>query len=424
MKRKTNLFYTDGPDSKFLTFSNYAESITGNFLSVDTKVFPSRFLCMSISNLNKSSKKKFIQFLVSYYENKLAILRDNTKYIEDNICPFAYLIEGLSKIVFKDEVTGENFIRINDMTNELEFNETPDISNLNLLTSEITEQDYNGIYTDIICSIDLDNIKKCIINLNEEENNTIESIIDDSESIYGWENINEIPGYESIMPIYDNDNNKAYFVNSNIESMQVFDLDDSIESIKLNVIIPLYEITDINPKSNNTILGYDDYVEETKSYIIYVNDDNKYRRNVPLGIWINADKDNDSFIEIDKDLTTGMSPVWSLLISSQFKPFPYSTKYEIEGYKSEKGAAFATFSQVLLRLNKVMDNFEKTNARITNLESRLEELQTFINNIGTTKSIDNLASRMNSLENDIHTEVNEFKEEVKGLIENIKWKYQ
>ena len=42
MKRKTNLFYLNGPDSKFITFSNYTEALTGNFLSTDTKLFPSR----------------------------------------------------------------------------------------------------------------------------------------------------------------------------------------------------------------------------------------------------------------------------------------------------------------------------------------------------------------------------------------------
>ena len=45
--RKTNLFYTSGVDSKFLTFSNYTESLTGNFISTDTKIFPSKFLCIS-----------------------------------------------------------------------------------------------------------------------------------------------------------------------------------------------------------------------------------------------------------------------------------------------------------------------------------------------------------------------------------------
>ena len=83
MKRKTNIFYLTGDDSKFITFSNYTESLTGNFLSTDTKLFPSRFLCLNLPNLTNDNKNKLIRFLAAYYENKLAVLRDS--YIDKNI---------------------------------------------------------------------------------------------------------------------------------------------------------------------------------------------------------------------------------------------------------------------------------------------------------------------------------------------------
>ena len=38
MKRKTNLFYLSGDESNFLTFSNYGESLTGNFLATNWKI--------------------------------------------------------------------------------------------------------------------------------------------------------------------------------------------------------------------------------------------------------------------------------------------------------------------------------------------------------------------------------------------------
>ena len=70
MKRKTNLFYNSGPDSKFLTFSNYTEALTGNFLSTNTKLFPSTFLCLNIPSLNKENKETFINnYLIKYYFN-------------------------------------------------------------------------------------------------------------------------------------------------------------------------------------------------------------------------------------------------------------------------------------------------------------------------------------------------------------------
>ena len=425
MNRKTNLFYTSGPDSKFLTFSNYAESMTGNFLSVDTKIFPSRFLCLKINDLNSKSKPAFIRFLVSYYENKLAYLRDNVVKPENSMCPFAYFIEGLSKILFTDD-NGENKIIYDSLTDKVVLNDTPDINSINIYSAEITEQDYNGIYTDIICSIDLNEVKKCSIGINEDINE-IESLNDISENIYGWDNIDIIPGYEGVKAIFDdigNDEVNSYKINTNIEKLIFQSNDQSLDSLSFNVIIPLYEITDINYNTNDTILGYDERDEENDLYIVYVNSYNRYRHNVPLGIWLYADSENDDFIEIKRDNITKTSPVWSLLISTQFKPFPYSTKYEIDATNTDKGAAFATFSQVLLRLNNVMNKFEETNNRISDLETRLHTIQTLLNNVSSVQSLDNLNKKINLLSNDIHNEVNEFKEEVKTAIENIKWKYQ
>ena len=82
--RKTNLFYTSGQDSNFLTFSNYTEAYTGNCLATDWKLYPSKFICLYMPSLldnegkiDINKKKSFIKdYLISYYENKLAILRD------------------------------------------------------------------------------------------------------------------------------------------------------------------------------------------------------------------------------------------------------------------------------------------------------------------------------------------------------------
>ena len=102
MKRKTNLFYTTGPDSKFITFSNYTESLTGNFLSTDTKIFPSRFIALYIKGLNKNTKAALIKYLADYYESKLAALRDHFDYnksdIEKSVPPLNYLLEALLRI--------------------------------------------------------------------------------------------------------------------------------------------------------------------------------------------------------------------------------------------------------------------------------------------------------------------------------------
>ena len=82
MKRKTNLFYLSGEESNFITFSNYGESLTGNFLATNWKLFPTKFLCFYIPDLDvddktyEERKSHFINYLSRYYENKLAFLRD------------------------------------------------------------------------------------------------------------------------------------------------------------------------------------------------------------------------------------------------------------------------------------------------------------------------------------------------------------
>ena len=53
MKRKTNLFYKSASqDSSFLTFYNYTESLTANLMSTDNKIYPSTFICISMTKLN------------------------------------------------------------------------------------------------------------------------------------------------------------------------------------------------------------------------------------------------------------------------------------------------------------------------------------------------------------------------------------
>lgn len=155
MKRKTNLFYTEGPDSKFLTFSNYTEVLTGSYLSVNSKLFPDNFLCLSITNLNSKTKPLFIKYLVDYYENKLAVLRDfnimNDETIEYDIYPLAYLFEAILKVVkpiYSETEDEEQSIigyelNVDEETNKLicnndNFNQQ-NISNLITYIGQITE---------------------------------------------------------------------------------------------------------------------------------------------------------------------------------------------------------------------------------------------------------------------------------------------
>ena len=116
MNRKTNIFYNaDTEDTRFITFNNYSEALTGDILATDYKLWPSRFICLYIDELDiknlslpidvednienrqqqyNENKQKLIDLLEQYYENKLAVLRDNLD-THDGLKSLNYLIDIL-----------------------------------------------------------------------------------------------------------------------------------------------------------------------------------------------------------------------------------------------------------------------------------------------------------------------------------------
>ena len=211
MKRKTNLFYTTGPDSKFITFSNYTESLTGNFLSTDTKIFPSRFIALYIKGLNKNTKGALIKYIADYYESKLAVLRDHFDYnksdIEKSVPPLNYLLEALLRIkeinTETNEVSYTHSVAANVIKDD---NETSNlISDSDVIKfkyiSDITEQDYNGTFTDTICNIDLRKFAYISsIELTDDFNDNVVQF-DKPAYLYGWDSdVPEDYAYEHTIP--------------------------------------------------------------------------------------------------------------------------------------------------------------------------------------------------------------------------------
>ena len=631
MKRKTNLFYTSGPDSKFITFSNYTESLTGNFLSTDTKIYPSKFLCLNIENLNKDSKELLIKYLVAYYENKLAFLRD--KLIEENLnveeymLPFNYLLEALAKVkivsrsydniidedIFNDfvniilllndkvsffdnkgyandDLTQNEILDIiedkknyyvNNMTDYLnniirkynndrakenlpeiniggdtykvEFkeyqqgtdddvrdilyslslvwehddivpNDTPvhvkhsiidffnskengifiksksnsvifetdeetdnlisyiidklkltptentgyyrlnynddlinstylwntkyylDIKDINDVESndlnivyvgDITEFDYNGTYTDTICNIDLFDYTYGEININKSNYNPAYSYAENTyiNKLYNWDN--DTPSdYDNVKPIadiYSEDENGAkkliYNYSSVIDKLNIntpkMSEDDEDDKqifdtvLKFNVLIPLFDVTNINYKRSELgDLVENKYIDLNHITSSSIDEDNiPYCNNVPLGMWF-----ADEPIELKRDKETGYSQSWSLLISSQFKPFPYSSKQVKEYEISKLGNSFNTFSQILNKQNEIINQFEYYNNKIIDIEDKINVILSKINN-GTIfeDTVDNLKLERHKFEKSINNQFTEFKDYVISYIKNLTW---
>ena len=424
MKRKTNLFYLSGDDNNFISFSNYSESLTGNILSTDWKLFPSKFLCLYIKLLNVDDhdlyierKERFIKYLVSYYENKLAFLRDyyinNDLNVEKNLLPLNYLLEALYRLPenYGDDIKDYSDIGTNDDNVKISF------------VGDITEQDYNGIYTDIINVITSSDYAKG--NIIVDHNTDIYNIEypDTTDYLYGWVDTNgdyNGPSGYDINPTYDYiDNGKNnYYVNSCITGISTEKHDNVEENIKFNILIPLYDLININKDSNTVKLVEDEKIlinDIEQNGIDLTDSDTGYVKNVPMGIWF-----SETPVELKRDVKTGYSPSWSLVLSSQFKPFPYSQKIPGEISQNNIKDGYATYAQILIRQNKLLDKLESVISQINDLHKRVDQIESKLN-VGSSYSVDKMQTELINFENHITKNLNDFKDEVYSKLSN-NWK--
>lgn len=344
MKRKTNLFYTDDVDSKFLTFSNYTEAMTGNYLSTNIRLFPTMFLCLNLSKFNTENfddeKIDFIKHhLVAYYENKLATLRDARTDIEnyiEKINPLGYLLDCIKT-----------------------FDETAEVTYI----GNITEQDYNGIYTDTICTINP------IIQYTgsiEENNNTGNSVTGD-DKLHGWYNSKGFTGPagyddDTVKVKFDSGNN-LYNINSNHSLKFEKLITTTNTAINFNVIIPLFSVVDTR---DSAVLANYNINYSTMSGDITSNS----ITNVPLGIWF-----ANTPISLSTDGIYGQN--WSLVIGSQFKPFPTSsTGIPAEIEMNNTPGAYNSFAQVLARQDSIIKFFSEQILELKNQINKMKQPNT------------------------------------------------
>lgn len=543
MKRKTNLFYKTTDDSKFITFSNYTECLTGNFLSTDTKLYPSKFMCLYLpyldpenvettevtydtivsteeddtlvskikeiadnnntviqkykqlvskndsimddfnnktnsgetlsadytsstvtsttvatteqstlevtitnkANLYEERKKAFIDYLASYYENKLAVLRDECKTNDENcekyINPLAYLLEALMRVkdiktYIATDNTGYDYFVSKVITTE-----TPDFdrySDIIKYIGDLTEQDFNGTFTDSICIVDMSKYFSATISKNEDsteyENPSKFTYIDDYEKyLYGW--VTQYDGqiynctpreYLSSEPVYDaystTETEHCYVYGTQLDSLvlsNVHDVStyDGLQHLTFNIVIPMFDVTNINYNINTN---------ETKEYqnndtieLKITSENTPYNTNVPLGMWFSGYKS----VDLYKNPTTKYSPTWSLMIGSQFKPFPYSYKMPEEVSLNSMSNAFPTFAMVLSRQNGLLDTLNKTSYNYVNASNRIKVLESRLNNLATSYTIDGMHKELINYETSQNTKLESFKEEIMTYISNLKWKY-
>ena len=418
--RKTNLLYSTyiGEENSFLTFSNYTEAMTGNHLSVNTKMFPSTFLCAYI-NVTPDNIGSFINTIVGKYENKLAFLRDTfTKdsniSAEDNIYPLEYLINTLK-----------------DFDNEFSIN----------YVGQVTEQDYNGTFCDTMCIISTeDNGGKVTLNSVDGTKKTVD-YNNSYDYLYGWSSYNATNSsyiyngpsiYEHVKPLFDdndnNENNSYIYVSSYEHDKLIFTPDTKAKSIEFNCIIPLFDIVNVDPKSNesNITEPSDTKLSDTESSdtepsklpnIIEV-DLTSSTCNVPMGIWFSQGFNK---ITLQRDETSGFWPSWSLVLSSQFKPFPKSPHLQSDTQNISSTDAFGTFAQILVEQARLTDEHTDIAVNVQALSNRISNVESKVNNISTNMSLDALQNKIDQIDTKLAS-LTESLEKVNSLISSITWK--
>lgn len=391
MIRKTNLFYKrknedDGVISysfnEFNTFSNYTEGLTSVIPSTDLKLFPSMFLCYNVENVDET-----LNTLIQHYENKLACLRDKNLELDNikkfKLLPLSYLLELLGAPCY---------------------------------IGQVTEQDYNGTYTDIICNIN----NNCKQEIEITENTSAENYYEINEdTLHGWDNVTELPCEYVNKPIYDKytievEGERQVFENgylntsklSNLKwkTLDINNLSDEEKELNFNIIIPLYNIintrygTEYEYNINDDIINEDVEEESEYEYIIDLTTDDIDQKWIPLGIW----KSNEV---INLKYANGFGASWSVAIGIQFKPFPYSSDYnisEVDNNENNK-QSYATFAEVLYKQSDILD-------RINTIENNIQK---YINNKSTPDEVikriieykEEILRNFQDLKNVVNTEI-------------------
>ena len=415
--RKTNLLYSTyiGEENSFLTFSNYTEAMTGNHLSVNTKMFPSTFLCAYI-NVTPDTIGSFINTIVGKYENKLAFLRDTfTKdsniSAEDNIYPLEYLINTLK-----------------DFDNEFSIN----------YVGQVTEQDYNGTFCDTMCIISTeDNGGNTTLSNATVAKKTVD-YNNNSTYLYGWSSYDATSSsyiyngpsiYKDVKPLFDNDKNNSYmYVSSYEHDKLIFTPDTKAKSIEFNCIIPLFDIVNVDHKSNesNITESSDTELPDTESPDVEQSkpsntlevDLTSSTCNVPMGIWFSQKFKK---ITLQRDETSGFWPSWSLVLSSQFKPFPKSPHLQSDTQNVSSTDAFGTFAQILVEQARLTDEHTDITVNVQALSNRISDVESKINNISTNMSLDALQNKIDQIDTKLAS-LTESLEKVNSLISSITWK--
>ena len=418
--RKTNLFPKEDK-TNFLTFSNYGEYLTGVCLSTNHKIWPSSFLCLNlpfskqISNLNiyndgigtfdnidntyEYTLDEFKHFLMCYYENKLAWLRDDydsKDKKQEDLKPLSYLLEAISKFFN---------IKLNEI--DITTNEPLYIKYF----GDIVEHDYNGSYNDSICIVDFNRIQsfniKYLSNFNYDKYKS-------NYPLHNW--YNELSDeYFGIFDSFNINNPYKDYVSITYETY----CDESIinkdtNHISFNCIIPLFKIINQNIGENN------DSINEEENDVL-----DKYSA-IPYGIWFTSENSDGTLNNIDLyKQNDNIAQSWSLVICSKFAPYPYGVKIDDDNVKDIEKYTYVELlskqSELLNNYNEALNKIESLSTKVNTLNKRIKDIEQLYPENGIN-IMDQVNESLRNSESYVHSEINSLKNIFMEYMEQLKWK--
>jgi uncharacterized protein YdcH (DUF465 family) len=211
--------------------------------------------------------------------------------------------------------------------------------------------------------------------------------------------------YNAALEKYETDD-KYYRITSNLKSIDLAEekqpsSDNSIQEVEFNVIIPLYDVISMNSLTNSYIIDETDTIELQNASA----DPSQYIKNIPMGLWFSG-KDP---IVLKRDYNSKYCPTWSLVIGSQFKPFPNSSEMPDEITSSAKADAYMTFAQILTKQNALIDKMDNLFKMVNDLNSRITDVESNLASSGTSNNLDSLKQDMVDLEVSVNSQITELK---------------
>jgi hypothetical protein len=278
--------------------------------------------------------------------------------------------------------------------------------------NEITEQDYNGTYTDTICIVNLDSIVSTELGGTvkptdtTQDNTSFIEVTDNKTRLYGWTE-QELSNTEwsTLETEFDTtQDGKNYYSTLANKYVKVTDNSTVKDELVFNCIIPLFDLVDTNYVTNNISLSELSKDSEQLPATGTIN--------VPYGIWFGDD------IVLKRDKVSGFAPTWSLSIASQFKPFPYSKQMPSEARNSEITNSFATFAQVLSQIAALSNKVDTLSSQLMDVNTRIDNItaqsssQTVLDNVQKT-----LMANFKELQQNNQKQLDEFR----TILDTLRW---